>query len=86
MNVNLIIEQVILLQGFFSPSQIQMLLLYILVNSVKNCNHENKIYFKVQYLLVCVGEKFLLRIVGEVSITIIMVAGGMYQLTPTINE
>lgn len=47
MNVNLIIEQVILLQGFFSPSQIQMLLLYIVVNSVKNCNHENKNdYFK----------------------------------------
>lgn len=46
MNVNLIIEQVILLQGFFSPSQIQMLLLYIVVNSVKNCNHENKMYFK----------------------------------------
>lgn len=72
MNVNLIIKQVILLQGFFLPSQIQMLLLYIVVNSVKNCNHENKIYFKVQYLLVCVGEKCLLRIVREVSITLII--------------
>lgn len=49
-----------------------MLLLYIVVNFVKNCNYENKIYFKVYYLLVCVGEKCLLRIVGEVFIIIII--------------